>query len=74
MPKDFRLNCMHYFAMKIPSKQEIQQIYFNHSSDIDFKYFMKVYKKCATKPYSSLVIDSTLASENLLRFRKNLLD
>ena len=35
---------------------------------------MKVYKKCATKPYSSLVIDSTLASENLLRFRKNLLD
>ena len=74
MPKDFRLNCMHYFAMKIPSKQEIQQIQFNHSSDIDFKYFMKVYKKCATKPYSSLVNDSTLASENLLRFRKNLLD
>ena len=35
---------------------------------------MKVYKKCATKPYSSLVTDATLASDNLLRFRKNLLD
>ena len=26
--------------MKIPDKQELQQIAFNHSSDIDFKDFM----------------------------------
>ena len=33
---------------------------------------MNLYKKCTAKPYSSLVIDATLASDNPLRFRKNL--
>ena len=37
--------------MKIPNKRVLQQIAFNHSSDIDFKYFMKLYKKCTAKPY-----------------------
>ena len=58
--------------MKIPNKQELQQIAFNHSSDIDFKDFMNLYKKCTEKPYSFLVTDATLASDNPLRFRKNL--
>ena len=58
--------------MKIPNKQKLQQITFNHSSDIDFKDFMNLYKKCTAKPYSFLVIDATLASDNPLRFRKNL--
>ena len=31
--------------MKSPSKRELQQIALNHSSDIDFKDFMKIYKK-----------------------------
>ena len=31
-----------------------------------------VYKNCTIKPYSFLVIDATLASDNPLRFRKNL--
>ena len=44
----------------------------NHSSDIDFKDFMKIYKKCTAEPYSFLVNDATLASDNPLRFRKNL--
>ena len=30
--------------MKIPNKQELQQIVFNHSSDIDFQDFMDLYK------------------------------
>ena len=34
---------------------------------------MNLYKKCTTKPYSFLVIDTTLTSDNPLRFRKNLL-
>ena len=34
---------------------------------------MKLYKKCTGKPYSFLVIDATLASDNPSRFRKNLL-
>ena len=46
--------------MKIPDKRELQQIAFNHSSDIDFKYFMNLYKKCTAKPYSFLAIDAIL--------------
>ena len=45
---------------------------FNNSSDVDFKGFMNLYKKCTAKPYSFLVIDPTLASDNLLCFKKNL--
>ena len=54
--------------MKIPNKRELQQITFNHSSDIDFKDFMNLYKKCNGKPYSFLVIDTSLASDIPLRF------
>ena len=63
---------MYYFIMKILNKQELQKVAFNHSSDIDFIDFMNLYKKCTTKPYSFLVIEATLASDNPLRFRKNL--
>ena len=59
--------------MKIPNKREIQQIALNHSSDIDFKDFMKIYKTYFEEPYSFLVNDATLPSDNPLRFRKNLL-
>ena len=44
VPKNIRLNSMHYFIMKIPDKQKLQQTAFNHSSDIDFKDFMNHYK------------------------------
>ena len=60
--------------MKIPNKQELQQITFNHSSDIDFKHFMNLYKKYTAKPYSFLVTDTTLATDNPLRFRKKILE
>ena len=42
---------MHYFIMKIPNKGELQQIAFNHPSDIDLRDFMNLYKKCTAKPY-----------------------
>ena len=73
IPKDVRLKSTHFFIMKIPNKRELQQIVLNHSSDIDFKDFMKIYKKCTAKPYSFLVNDATFASDTPLRFRKNLL-
>ena len=60
--------------MKIPNKQYLQEFAFNHLSDIDFKGFLNLNKKCIGKPYSSLVIDVTLASDNPLRFGKNLLE
>ena len=58
--------------MKIPSKKELQQI--NHSSDINFKDFMKIFEKYTEEPYSFLVNDTTLPSNNSLRFGKNLLE
>ena len=72
VPKHIRLNSVHYFIMKIPNKWELQQTTFNHSSDIDFQDFMNLYKKCSAKPYTFLVIDPILASDNPLCFRKNL--
>ena len=72
--KNIRLNSTPYFVMQIPNKRELQQIVFNHSSDIDFQDFMNLYKKCTAKPYFFLVIDKTLASDNFSRFRKNLLE
>ena len=51
VPKDVRLNSTHFFIMKILNKRELQQIALNHSSDIDFKYFMKIYNECTKEPY-----------------------
>ena len=73
VPKDVRLNSTHVFIMKIPNKRELQQIAMNHSSDFDFKDFIKIYKKCTTEPYLFLVNDTTLPSDNTLKFRRNLL-
>ena len=58
--------------MKIPNKRELQQIALNHSSDIDFKDLMKIYKKYTKEPYSFFVDDTTLQSIDPLRFRHNL--
>ena len=73
MPKDVRLNSTHFFIIKIPNKKELQQIALNHSSDIDFKNFIKIHKKCTAEPYSFLVNDTTLSSDYYLRFRKKIL-
>ena len=73
VPKDVRLNCTHFFIMKILNKSELQQIALKHSSDIDIKDFMNIYKKCTAESYSFLVNDTTLASDDPLRFRKNFL-
>ena len=74
VPKDVRLNSTHFFIMKVPNKRELQQTALNHLSDIEFKDFVKIYKKCIAEPYSFLVNDTTLPSDNILRFRKNLLN
>ena len=62
--KNIRLNSTHCFVMKISNKRKLQQIAFNHSSDIDFQDFMNLYKKFTAKPYSFLVTDITLALDN----------
>ena len=73
VPKDVRLNITHFFITKLSSKRELHQSVYNHLPDIDFKDFVHLYINCTAKQYSFLIIDDTLASDNLLRFRKNLL-
>ena len=73
VPKDVRSNSTHFFIMKIPNKKEFEQIALNHSSDIDFKDFINIYTKCTAEPCSFLVNDTTLPSDDPLRFRKNIL-
>ena len=51
VPKEVRLNCTHYLIMKIYSKIELQSIAINHSAEIGYKDFMKIYKKCTSEPY-----------------------
>ena len=63
VPKDVRLNTTHFFIMKIPNKRELQQIALNHSSDIDFKDFIKIYERCTAEPFSFLVNNTTLPSD-----------
>ena len=70
VPKDVRLNTTHFFIAKIPNKRKLREITQNHSSDIITKDFINIYRECTGKPYSFLVIDTTLASDNPLRFRK----
>ena len=45
VPKDVRLNSTHCFIMKIPNKRVLHQIALNHPSEINFKVFIKIYKK-----------------------------
>ena len=81
MQKDVRINSTHFFIMKSPNKRELQQTALNHSSDIDYqnyyqnnkKNIIKIYKKYTAEPYSFLVNDTILPSNDPLMFRKNLL-
>ena len=65
-----KLNTSHLFIAKNPNKRELQQMAINHSSDISTKDFNN--RERTAEPYSFLVNYTTLASNNLLRFRKNL--
>ena len=72
VPKDVRPNTTHFFISKIPNRRELQQIAINHSSDSTTKDFENIYRKCTAEPYSFLVNDTTLSSDNPLRFRKSI--
>ena len=57
--------------MKIRSRRELKNIAFNHSADIDYKDFMKIYRRCIKELYSFLTIDTTLPADNPMIFRDN---
>ena len=60
LPKDVRLISTHFFIIKIPNKLELQQIAFDHSSDIAFNDFMNIYKNYIAKLHAFLLNNSTL--------------
>ena len=64
VPKDVRLNSKHYFIMKINNKRELQNIASNHSVDIDYKDFMKIYRECMNESFNFMAIDTTLPTSN----------
>ena len=70
VPKDVKLNTTYFFITKSLSKRELQQIPINHSSDISTEDFVNIYRKCTAELYSFFVNDTTLTSDNSLRFRK----
>ena len=56
--------------MKIHNKRELKNFATN---GIDYKNFMKISRKCTSEPYSFLTIDTTLPTNDPLKFIKNLL-
>ena len=58
--------------MKINNIIELKNIVTDHSADIDYNDFKKIYRECAKEPFNFLTIDTTLPVSNPLRFRKNL--
>ena len=60
--------------MKINNRKELQNIAINHSADIDYKDFMKIYRECTNEPFNFLTIDTNLPAGDPLTFRKSLFD
>ena len=58
-PKDVRLNCTRYIIFKLNNKRELQIVAINHSSDIDYKDLVKIYRNCTKEQYNFLTIDTT---------------
>ena len=58
VPKDVRLSSL-FLIMKINNKRELQNIAINHSADIDYQDFIKIYRECTREPYNFLTIDTT---------------
>ena len=60
--------------MKINNRIELKNIGIDHSADIDYNDFMKIYRKCTKKLFNFFTIDTTLPASDPLRFRKNLFE
>ena len=59
VPKNVRLNCTHDIVFKLNNKRESQDIAINHSADIDYKDFVKIYRRCTKERYNFSTIDTT---------------
>ena len=70
-PKDARLNCTHYLLTKIDNKKELRNVADDNSADLEYKDFLKLYRHFASKPYSFMIIDETLPSNDPNKYRDN---
>ena len=60
--------------MKIKNRGELQNIAINHSADIDYNDFMKVYRECTKESFNFLTIDTMLPASDPLKFRNKLFE
>ena len=60
--------------MKINNSLQLKNFATDHSADIDYQDFNKIYRECTKEPYNFLTIDTTLPASDSLRFRKTLFD
>ena len=60
--------------MKNHKKRELQQIAIDHSANIDYKDFLKIYRNFTNESYSFFTINTTLLADNPMRFRNNFSD
>ena len=72
VPKGVRLNCTYYIIFKLNNKKELQNNAINHSADIEYRDFVKIYRDCTNEPYKFLPIDTAQPVDK--RFRKNFID
>ena len=72
IPKDVRLNCTQYIIFKLSNKRESQNVAINHSTDIDYKDFVNIYRDCKREPYNFLTIGTTQPVDK--RFKNNFND
>ena len=70
--KNVRLNCTHFVIFKLNNKRELQNIAINHSADIHYIDFVKIYRNFTKEPYNILTIDTTLPINDI--FKKNFHD
>ena len=72
VPEDVRLNCTYSILFKLHNKRELQNIAINHSADIDYKDFIKIYRDCTKELYTFLTIDTTKDKNFIKNFDETL--
>ena len=70
--KDVRLNSAHYILVKLNNKRELQNLAINHSADIDYKDFIKIYRVCTKETFNFLTIDTTKDNKFIKNFDETL--
>ena len=68
------IKCNTLFHHENKQQKRITKIATNHSADIDYQDFKKIYRQCTKEPFNFLRIDTMLPASDPLRFRKTLCD